>query len=71
MPQILADLSKDCTNVSLKDLSKPLGPMHEYSTNFVKGTSCIASHKEDAKLKIHAREQRELEVMQRDFTFGT
>ena len=27
-------LSKDCTNLSLKELLKSFSPMHEYSTNF-------------------------------------
>ena len=67
VPQIPADLSKDCTDFSLKDLLKPLCPMHEYSTDFVKGTSCLVSNIGDAELKIHASEQGKLEVMQHGF----
>ena len=52
VPQIPADLSKDCTDFSLKDLLKPLCPMHEYSTDFVTGTSCLVSNIGDAELKI-------------------
>ena len=63
VPQIPADFFKDCTDFSLKDLSKPLCPMHEYSTGFVKGTSCLES---DAELKIDASDQGKLEVMQQD-----
>ena len=59
-PQIPANLSKDCTDFSLKDLSKPLCSMHEYSTNFVKGTSCLVSNIGDAELKIGASYQRSL-----------
>ncbi len=36
--------------------------MHEYSTDFVKGTSCLVSNIGDAELKIHAYEQEVLEV---------
>ncbi|KAF3953568.1 hypothetical protein CMV_021003 [Castanea mollissima] len=66
VPQIPANLSKDCTDFSLKDLSKPLCPMHEDSTDFVKGTSCLVSNIGDAKLKIDASDQGKLEVMQQD-----
>ena len=59
-PQIPANLSKDCTDFSSKDLSKPLCSMHEYSTNFVKGTSCLVSNIGDAELKIGASYQRSL-----------
>ena len=63
VPQIPADFFKDYADFSLKDLSKPLCPMHEYSTGFVKGTSCLES---DAELKIDASDQGKLEVMQQD-----
>ena len=63
MPKIPADFFKDCTDFSLKDLSKPLCPMHEYSIDFVKGTSCLVS---DAELKIDASDQGKLEVMLQD-----
>ena len=66
MPQIPADFSKDCTDFSLKDLSKPLCPLHEYSTDFVKGTSSLVSNIGDAELKIDASDQGKLEVMQQD-----
>ena len=66
MPQIPADFSKDCTDFSLKDLLKPLCPMPEYSTDFVKGTSCLVSNIRDAELKIDASDQEKLEVMQQD-----
>nr|POF24908.1 hypothetical protein CFP56_16084 [Quercus suber] len=67
VPQIPADLSKDCTDFSPKDLLKPLCPMHDYCTDFVKGTSCPVSNIGDAELKIHASEQGKLEVMQQGF----
>ena len=60
------NLSKDCTDFSLKDLSKPLCPMHEYSTDFVKGTSCLVSKIGDVELKVDANDQGKLEVMQQD-----
>ena len=66
VPQIPADFSKDCTDFSLKDLSKPLCPMPEYSSDFVKGTSCLVSNIGDAELKIEASDQGKLEVMQQD-----
>nr|POF08343.1 hypothetical protein CFP56_66381 [Quercus suber] len=66
VPQITADFSKDCTDFSVKDLSKPLCPMHEYSTDFVKGTSFLVSNIGDAELKIDASDQGKLEVMQQD-----
>ena len=66
VPQILADFSKDCTDFSLKDLSKPLCPMHEYSTDFFKGTSCLVSSIGDAELKIDASDQGKFELMQQD-----
>ena len=66
MSQIPADFSKDCTDFSLKDLSKPLCLMHGYSTDFVKGTSCLVSNIGDAELKIDASDQGKLEVMQQD-----
>ena len=66
MPQIPADFSEDCTDFSLKDLSKPLCLMHEYSTDFVKGTSCLMSNIGDAELKIDASDPGKLEVMQQD-----
>ena len=59
-PHIPVNLSKDCTNFSLKDLSKSLCPMHQYSTNFIKGTSCLVSNIGDAELKIDASYQRSL-----------
>ncbi|KAK9981947.1 hypothetical protein SO802_035180 [Lithocarpus litseifolius] len=61
VPQILADFSKDCTNFSLKDLSMPLCPMHEYSTDSVKGISCLVSKIGDVELKIDASDQGKLE----------
>ena len=48
-------LSKDCTNLSLKELLKSFSPMHEYSTNFVKGASCLVSNIRDVEWKIHKR----------------
>ena len=59
-PHISVNLSKDCTNFSLKDWSKSLCPMHQYSTNFIKGTSCLVSNIGDAELKIDASYQRSL-----------
>ena len=66
VPQIPAYFSKDCTYFSLKDLSKPSCPMHDYSIDFVKGTSCLLSNTGDAGLKIDASDQGKLEVMQQD-----
>ena len=69
MPQIPAYFFKDCIDFSLKDLSKPLCPMHEYSTDFFKGfkgTSCLVSNIGDAELKIDASDQGKLEVMLQD-----
>ena len=66
VPQIPADFFKDCTDFSLKDLSKPLCPMHEYSIDFFKGTSCLVSNIGDTELKIDASDQGKLEVMQQD-----
>ena len=40
--------------------------MHEYSIDFVKGTSCLVSNIGDSDLKIDARDQGKLEVMQQD-----
>ena len=40
--------------------------MHEYSTDFVKGTSCLVSSIGDAELKIDASDQGKLELMQQD-----
>ena len=67
VPQIPPDFSKDCTNFSLKDLSKPLCTMHEYSIDFVKGTSSKVSSIGDAELKMDASDQGKLEVMQQGF----
>ena len=66
VPQIPANLSKDCTDFSLKDLLKPLRPMDDYSIDFVKGTSCLVSNIGDAELKIDASDQGNLEIMQQD-----
>ena len=40
--------------------------MHDYSIDFVKGTSCLLSNTGDAGLKIDASDQGKLEVMQQD-----
>ena len=40
--------------------------MHEYSTDFVKGTSCLVSKIGDVELKVDANDQGKLEVMQQD-----
>ena len=40
--------------------------MHEYSTDFVKGTGCLVSNIGDAELKVDASDQGKLEVMQQD-----
>ena len=40
--------------------------MPKYSTDFVKGTSCLVSSIGDAELKIDASDQGKLEVMQQD-----
>ena len=40
--------------------------MHEYSTDFFKGTSCLVSSIGDAELKIDASDQGKLELMQQD-----
>ena len=66
MPQIPADFSKDCTDFSLKDLSKPSCPLHEYSADFVKGTSSLVSNIGGAKLKIDASDQGKLEVIRQN-----
>ena len=66
MPQIPENLSRDCTDFSLKNLSKPIHPMDECSTDFVKGTSCLVSNIGDAELNIGASDQGKLEVMQQD-----
>ena len=66
VPQIPADFSEDCTDFSLKDLSKPSCPMHEYSIDFVKGTSCLVSNIGDTELKIDASDQGKLAVMHQD-----
>ena len=50
----------------MKDLSKPLRPMDDDSTDFVKGTSCLVSNIGDAELKIDASDQGNLEIMQQD-----
>ncbi len=49
MPQLLAKQSKDNIDFSLKDLSKSLCPMHEYSIGH-------------AELKIHAHKQGDLKA---------
>lgn len=41
---------------------KSLCPMHEYSTNFNKGTSCLVSNIGDTELTVHAYEQKELDI---------
>lgn len=66
VPQIPENLSRDCTDFSLKNLSKPIHPMDECSTDFVKGTSCLVSNIGDAELNIDASDQGKLEVMQQD-----
>ena len=40
--------------------------MHDYCTDFVKGTSCLVSNIGDVELKVDASNQGKLEVMQQD-----
>ena len=62
MPWVPANLSKDCTDFSLKDLSKPLHPTHDNYNDFSIGTSCLVSNIGHVKLKKHADKQGKLEV---------
>lgn len=44
VPRVPAKLSKNCTDVSLKDLRKPLPPMHVYSFDLVKYITCLVTN---------------------------